>query len=134
MDVSLNIAPALFGAPAYRDLLLSDSGDLVLTSDKDPAGTHPILQNILQRCRLLYGEFFMDTSVGVPYFQQLFGQGAVTDDFEAALQNVILGTPGVMSLLQWSASVDLKTRVLTVIFSAQTTTGEVTYNGPVSLG
>ena len=50
VDISLDLNPANIAQPGYKDLLVVDR-DLALTSDANPSGTNPVLQNILQRLR-----------------------------------------------------------------------------------
>ena len=131
-DLSLQLDAAFIGTPQYRDLLMQN-GDLVLTLDSDPRGANPIAQSLVQRLRTLAGEYFLNTSLGLPYYSELFAQKRVTPSFEAALQNVILGTPGVLSLLSWNAKSDQVRRTLVVKFRAQTTAGEVNWSGDIAL-
>lgn len=131
-DISLNLDPALLGTPGYRDLLMVN-GDFVLTSDADRRGTNPIQNSLIQRLRTLAGEYFLNTSIGLPYYGELFGQKQVSSSFEAALQNVILSTPGVISLLTWNVQTIAAKRLLMVSFRAQTTAGEIDWSGDISV-
>lgn len=131
-DLSLNFSSSVAGTNAYGDVLMQ-GGDLVLTSDspRSVGGTNPITQSAAQKCRTLLGEFFLDTTLGVPYFQDLLGQRADLSRFEAALQSVILSTPGILTLTYWKLTTDRARRVATLVFRAQTTTGEVLWSGPL---
>lgn len=128
-DISLQLDSKL---PGFLDLTLTD-GDLVLTGDRDTRGTNPILNALVQNLRTIAGEYFLNISVGVPYLTELFGQKDVTPAFEAVLQNTILSTPGVLSLVSWSATTNTTTRTLVITFVAQTTAGEVNWSGDVAL-
>lgn len=125
-DLSLDLSPASAGTPAYGDLLLRN-GDLVLTGDANPAGSPPVLQQILQRLRFFLGEWFMDNTQGVPWLQQILTKSASAGPADAILQNTILGTPGVVALLAYSSDLDRVHRTLAISFRAQTTAGVVDY-------
>lgn len=127
-DVSLQLDQA---APGYKDLMVIDN-DLVLTSDADPAGSDPILQNTLQRMRFFLGEWFLDNTQGLPWFQQILVKSPDQSKIDAIFVNVILGTPGVTQLIAYDFTVDRASRKLTVRFSCQTTTGKVNYSGSIA--
>ena len=130
-DLSCFYDPAAANTPAFGDLVVAN-GDLVLTRDTVQGralGTEPIGQSVAQRIRTVLGEFFLDTTLGVPYFQDLFGKRNQFLAFETALQTTILATPGVLALVAWSFDVDAATRRVNVTFRAQTTAGLVDWSG-----
>lgn len=110
----------------FSDLVITD-GDLVLVS-----GKQAILQNILQRLRVFLGEWFLDNTIGLPYFQQILVKNPDLGKTDAIFQNVILGTPGVEQLSTYSFQADTATRVLRLAFSVETTSGTVDYSGTVA--
>ena len=134
-DFSSNFAPSLVGTSAFGDLLMSN-GDLVLTSDANPSGQNPVLQDVLFRLRTFQGEYFMDASIGVPWYQQLLGikTGLASGSLSAVLSDAILSTPGVLRLDRFSASLSTSTRVLSISFAAVTVSGNVSYSSDISVG
>lgn len=133
-DLSLNFSAQALGTPAYGDLVL-ENGDLLLTADTKQGaarGAEPIGQSVAQKIRTLLGEFFLDTSLGVPYYQELLGQKTQAVGFETALQSVVTSTPGVVALLSWKMVNKPQQRRLEISFRAQTTTGLVIWSGSVS--
>lgn len=128
MDISIDLNVA---SPNYRDLLVL-SQDLVITSDVNPSGTNPILQDILQRIRMFLGEWFLDNTQGIPYWTQILVKNPSQSKINAIFQNVILGTPGVQILTTYSISINAATRVLTVSFTCQTTSGKVNWSGLIA--
>lgn len=62
-----------------------------------------VAQAVLTRLNLWQGQWFLDSTLGLPVYQQIIGFGtqAVRD---AAIQNVILNTPGVNQILQYTSS------------------------------
>lgn len=119
-------------SPGYGDLLMID-GDLVLTADVDGRGTNPIAQLILQRLRTYAGEYFMDTSIGVPWYQEVLGVAGAATRLDGILQNVVLTTPGVLQLSRWDVSTDNRRRVMSISFTAVTTSGAIDFNNAIDL-
>jgi hypothetical protein len=114
------------GSPNYLDLKIVD-GDLVLTES-----TEAIRQHILQRLRSFLGEWFMDNTIGLPYFQQILVKNPDQSKIDALFINQILGTPGVIQLNTYAFKPDFVNRKLEIAFSAQTTTGTVDYAGALT--
>ena len=129
MDLAIDYRPDAYGTPSENDLIVSDTGDLGVVD-----GGQEIGQLILMRLRWFLGEWFLDTTQGVPWRQQVLGQTSLTPEAEQRLQNTILSTPGVQQIAQWQASVDARQRVLRVAFCAIVTGGTVYYNGPLATG
>lgn len=124
-DLSLDIDPTSL---TYGDLVVT-GGDLVLTSDAQAGGTQPILQDIITRLRTFSGEWFLDTTLGVPYFQTVLVKAPDMTAVNTAFKDQILSTPGVRTLDQFSARLLPGTRVLAVAFHASTVAGQVSYSG-----
>jgi hypothetical protein len=126
-DLSLQLNK---GQPNYRDLLVLNN-DLVFTSDQNPSGTNNVLQDILQNLNFFLGEWFLDNTIGVPWFQQILVKAPDTGAIDALIQNAILGTPGVKLLTSYSRETVPLTRGLIITFAAVTTSGTVSYTGTV---
>jgi hypothetical protein len=88
----------------YREL--TPAGDSTIFSGatqflvNSPAA---VAQAVLTRLNLWQGQWFLDSTLGLPVFQQIIGFGtqAVRD---AAIQNVILNTPGVNQITKYTSS------------------------------
>lgn len=135
VDLAIDYNPAHIGSPAYKDLLVVNN-DLSLTADAYPNGnaplaTNPILQNILQRLQFFLGEWFLDNTQGLPFFQQILVKNPDQSKVDAIFQNAILGTPGVTQLSSYSFEVNSAKRIFSVKFTCITTTGVVSYAGNV---
>lgn len=127
-DVSLDLNKA---SPNFKDLLILDN-DLVLTKDANPLGTNNILQDIVQNLSFFFGEWFLNTTQGLPWFQQILVKNPDQSKIDALLVNTILGTKGVTQLLAYTFTPNFQGRVLGVTFSAMTTSGKVNYSGNVT--
>lgn len=130
-DISLDLSnPTL---STYKDLLILEN-DLVLTSDADPDGTQPVLQDILQRLSFFLGEWFMDNTQGLPWFQQILIKNPDQSKIDALFLNTIMGTPGVIQVNAYSFTVNSTQRILSVSFNALSTSGPINYTGTIANG
>lgn len=130
-DISQDLSNPI--SATYKDLLFINN-DLVLTSDVNSAGTDNVLQDILQRLSFFRGEWFMDNTQGVPYFEQILVKNPNQANIDAILVNIIMSTPGVQSLLAYSFEPNNEKRSLSVSFSVVTTQGKVSYSTVVPVG
>lgn len=109
-----------------RTLALNDSGDLAISAGRLQlvSGVAAIRQQVQMRLRFWAGEWFADTSVGVPWGSILGAKGAQAFA-EATLRRAIETTPGVIAPLErFVFTFDGARRSATVDFRARTTTGE----------
>lgn len=83
-----------------------------------------VVQHVRTRLLHYYGEWFLDTNSGVPYFDQIFTRPADLLAAESIIKGVIIRTPGIDTLDTFELSFDRNTRVLSVSFSATTTDGD----------
>lgn len=109
------------------DLAIDDNNDL-LFEDFDLAlvdNDEQIRQKILIRLRFFYGEWFLDTTKGVKYFEEILIKNPLFEKVASILKTTILETPGVVSLTSFSMEYS-GDRELTVSFTATTATGTLT--------
>lgn len=86
-------------------------------------GTSEIMQAIKQNLETVLGEVWLDTSIGVPWFDEIFEKGTSQKKTDAILINEIASTPGVISLAGYSSEIDQRSRTITVEFQAYTVEG-----------
>ena len=84
-----------------------------------------VQQKILTRLKLWQGEFFLNTSAGMPWQTEVIGYGTEAL-YDAAIQAQIQGTVAVTEISSYSSNLDPATRVLTVTFTVQTLYGPLT--------
>lgn len=113
----------------YGDLKLSETGDFILTS-----GSEAVAQDLMQRLQFFLGEWFLDVTLGIPYFEQIFVKNPNLPNLEALLINQILSTPGVIRLNSFTLDPDFSLRNLKVQFQLLSTSGMVSYEGVLSNG
>jgi len=88
--------------------------------------TDEIDQRLRQALRLFSGEWFLDPSLGVPYFEKILGiKGVSMTIVEQAFRTEIARQPDVLRVDDFSAILDKVTRRLAVEFQAVTTDGTV---------
>ncbi len=120
--------------PTGRNLLLGSDGDLVIS--KGQLQLVPKLESIAQavqcRLRLFQGEWFLDTSIGVPYLQQVFVKGPNLPLVRSLLRKTILETPGVRAVQSLTFDFDRASRNGSGTFTASTDLG-LLENQPITL-
>lgn len=84
-----------------------------------------VAQAVLTRLRLLRGEWFLDTTAGMPWATAVFGKNT-QGTADAAIRACILGTTGVTEITAYSSSIDSTTRKLTVTATINTLYGSTT--------
>lgn len=83
-------------------------------------------QAILTRLRLWTGEWFLDQTEGTPWLTSVLGRNG-TGAADLAIQERILGTPGVVSIVSYSSYLNPATRRFTVSsVTVQTQYGAIT--------
>ncbi|MCA8480251.1 hypothetical protein LGN35_20110 [Burkholderia multivorans] len=110
----------------YRKL--DDDGDYSFgggTADFLVNTPETVAQAVLTRLRLLRGEWFVDTTAGMPWATDVLGK-YTSGKYDAAIRQCILGTQGVNELTSYSSSVDPETRTLTVTATINTIYGPTT--------
>lgn len=97
-------------------------------------GTAPVVtdyagvveQRLILRIASFLGEWWMDTTYGIPYTQQVFGKIKNKANVDAIFQSQILTVDGVQSILSYSSTLDSSTRTYSAQFSVLTTAGTPT--------
>jgi hypothetical protein len=100
-----------------------ENGDLVLTS-----GVESVAQDVEIRLSFFLGEWFLDTRLGVPYFQRILGQKPRFSTVATILKKAIFTTPGIISISNFELDWVGATRTMNVSFNAESTEGPFTFN------
>lgn len=104
------------------DLALTAGGDLEIPIRMATAD-EAIAQHILIRLRFVRGEWFLDDSIGVPYFEKVLVKNPNLPVISSIMQRAISETPGVASVDDFVLTLDAATRRASVSFSCTTDTG-----------
>ena len=102
-----------------HDLLLKD-GKLLLTE-----GASQRAQQIKIALLTFFGEWEFDTSIGIPYLEQILVKTPNKFRVEAILRKKILAVQGVRRITSFGLDIDRTSRSLSVHFSAETDDGKV---------
>lgn len=91
------------------DLLLNSlTGDLVFQNGESPV-TQLQADIVAQRLRItlytFYGEWFLNTEIGVPYIQQIFTKVKKKSTIDLIFQGLIAADPGVIEILTFTSTV-----------------------------
>ena len=101
--------------------------DLVITN-KDIQLFETLENLTIQKVKInllsMKGEWFRNVNVGIPYTQTILGKKGTQDVAASLLKNAIINTEGIVSITDFSSSVN-SDRTLKVIFSAVTEQGQI---------
>ena len=86
-------------------------GDFLLASDEDidtSNGIFSLTSDIGQKIKIhlnsFYGEWFLDSTYGVPYFQSIFARKLTKSNIDSIFKNQILSVNGVKEILSYSST------------------------------
>lgn len=96
-------------------------------------GLDRIRQKLFIRLRFFYGEWYLDTTQGVKYFDEVFVKNPTLSRIQAIIKSVITDTPGVIEVLKMRCNIDNKSRTLNVSFTVSTEYGNLTMSTGVKL-
>lgn len=109
------------------DIYFDESGDLV-----EASGALETTQNSKFRLQIIAGELFEDTRPGVPWLTDMVDPRVSIDDKKQILRNVILSTPGALSLERLDIAVDEASGTAEASFSGTAQNGE-TFSASINL-
>lgn len=98
--------------------LVIENYDLVLIDSVDQ-----IAQNLAIRLRFFLNEWFLDTTVGIPYYEDFFIKAPNRIRIESVLKEEILDTEGVNEINSFTSDFNSTLREFSVNFSATTDEG-----------
>ncbi len=85
-----------------------------------------VVQKLRQRLKFFFGEWFLDRSEGIPYFQELLGKRPDPARIDAILKTEILDVPGVIELEEFETDFTGSSREASIRFTVNTEDGPVT--------
>jgi hypothetical protein len=118
------------------DLLLDANGDLVFSNGNSlvtQTQSDVVAQRLYITLNTFLGEWFLDTTIGVPYYQQIFGKVRNKSTIDIIFQNIISQDPGVLSLKSFSSDISTG-RGYSMTFSVIVSDGSSTDLITVSVG
>ena len=110
------------------DLLTGDLDLVEVDGVKNLVLTNPIIETVEQRLfiklRTFQGEWFMNTDFGIPYFQLILVKGVTQAVVDSIIKREILATQGVVSIIEYTSSLDTATRKYEAQFLVKEASGE----------
>lgn len=95
--------------PDTNDLYLAEDGQLAVVRDAAAVGQH-----VRQRLMTFVGEWFLDTTAGVPWLDQIMGRAYDPALAEAVVKAEIIKTDGVTEIVSISIGFDNDPRRLVI--------------------
>lgn len=117
------------------NFLLDDTGDLAFEDNNwvMATGTEEIRQIVMCNLNSIAGEWFLNTTQGLPYFTQIFekqSDGQVVNDI---FQNAVANSEGILEVISLDATiVDRQNRILLVEFEARTIAGILVFSEQIN--
>lgn len=108
--------------PTTGDLFITPDGKLALTND---VTGESLCQLIRIKLRMVLGEWFMDNTLGIDYFGQVFVKHPDLTKIQSMFKSVILSTPGVSGLIAYTQTLNTATRALTITATIKADTGNL---------
>jgi len=101
--------------------LLYESKDFQFTKDN----SFYVAQKLRIRLNTIKGEYFLNINQGIDYFNTVNVKNPNINNIEDLFKIEILNTPGVTELISFSLQIEKSTRVMSVFFKVQITSGEI---------
>ncbi len=122
---------------------MSDNLDLALDPQTHdlPAGSYGfglangldrVAQQVRIRLKFFLGEWFLDTSRGIPYFEQVLKKTPDLHLITSLFKTEILTTPDVSALLSFDTEYKPLARSFRVAFRAETRFGELKFDEDIN--
>lgn len=120
------------------DLLLDPNSHDIVFVNGFPSVTQSQGEIVAQRLKIaLYtflGEWFLDETIGVPYFQQIFGKVRSKSAIDVIFQNIISNDEGVVEIREFTSSMSSGDRGYTMTFKVRVADDTVTDDITISVG
>jgi len=110
-----------------RDLLISSTGDLAIVKGDLllTDSSNNTAQAIRRRLSTFQGEWFLDESIGLPYFDDILGKGKFLSDIKVIYLREIQSVPEVAEILEFNIEEDPILRKLKINFTVRDDDGNV---------
>jgi len=116
-------------------ILLDSTGDIDVTANSisTVTGAAAITQHLRVRMQMFLGEWFLDETLGVPWFRDVLIKSPSAIVINEMLKNVILDTPGIIGILTFNFEIDTPSRLATLEFSCLSQEGEVNFSEEIEI-
>lgn len=79
-----------------------------------------VAQKLKIKLQTFKGEWFLDTTVGIPLFQTIFQRGVSKATVDSIFQEAILSEPKVKEIVEFNSIIDPLTRIYQLSFKVRT--------------
>ena len=111
------------------DLLLNpDTHDMVFVNGGCPvtvAQQDIVAQRLKITLMTFLGEWFLDTELGIPYFQQILTKVRNKATVDSIFQQAILNDPGVLEMVAYESTLDSANRGFNLDFAVRVADGSI---------
>lgn len=111
------------------DLLLNpDTNDLIFVNGGCPvtvAQQDIVAQRLKITLQTFLGEWFLDTDLGIPYFQQILTKVRNKSTVDAIFQKAILSDPGVLEMVSYESTLTAANRGFNLDFAVRVLDGSI---------
>ena len=104
------------------DVKITD-GDLTITNERDS-----IVLRISQKLQFFFAEWFLDKTLGIPYFERILVRNPDPALVDSILKQVVLSVDGITRINQWIIEVDRTSREMRLTFRADSIYGEIDFS------
>lgn len=118
MSIEIENKTAESEALNYAEIALDEATGDIKIPITIIRGADAVVQRLRVRFRFFLGEWFLDTRLGVPYFDSILVKNPDKILITSIFRRVIRTTPGVKRVDSLTASLDRPTRTLTTDFRA----------------
>lgn len=103
------------------DIVLTNDGDIMLIDNAER-----VAQQIVISLRFWLGEWFLDTSLGVPYLEYVLVKNPNINHVRQVIAEAIMQVTGVSKVDRLDFDYDAPNRALSVIYEVETDEGLIT--------
>lgn len=92
-----------------------------------------VVQEVSIKFQMFYGEFFLDTTLGMPWFQDILVKAPSFAVIQEVCKNCILQTPGILTLNSFDLDLNAADRSAALSFNATATDGVINFTQQIEL-
>lgn len=85
-----------------------------------------VAQKLKIKLQTFKSEWFLDTTIGVPYFQTIFQRGTSKTTIDIIFQEQILSEPEVLEIIEFNSIIDVDSATYQLSFKVRTSENQIT--------
>lgn len=120
------------------DILISpETNDAFFVNGQTPVTYEnkvTVAQKLKIKLQTFKGEWFLDETIGLPYFQTILTRGVSKNTIDTLFQEQILSEPDVLEIVEFNSIIDVQTRTYQLSFKVRTNQNQITNYIDILLG